>query len=68
LENDNKKIPELSWEELPDRRAPRIALYYQMQTSARNMDNRQIDKLIVWAIQKMDLFKKVFPEYLNRLD
>jgi len=64
----NKKIPRLSWEELPEKRASRIALYYQMQTSARNMDNKQMDKLIVWAIQKMDLFKKVFPEYIQKLD
>jgi len=64
----NKRMPKLSWEELPERRASRIALYYQMQTSARNMDNKQIDKLIVWAIQKMDLFKKVFPEYIQKLD
>jgi len=63
----NRRIPKLSWEELPERRASRIALYYQMDTSARNMDNKQIDKLIVWAIQKMDLFKKVFPEYIRKL-
>ncbi|MDD5015234.1 MAG: DUF4268 domain-containing protein, partial [Atribacterota bacterium] len=64
----NKKIANLSWEELPERRASRIALYYQMDTSARNMNDRQIDKLIIWAIQKMDLFKKVFTEYIRKLE
>jgi hypothetical protein len=64
----DKKITGLLWEELPDKRASRIAIYYQMPTAAKNMDDKQMDDLISWAIEKMDLFKKIFPEYIQKLN
>jgi hypothetical protein len=63
-----KLIPGLSWEELPERRASRIALYYQMPTSIKNLTNNQMDELVYWAIEKMNIFKTVFPKYIFRLE
>ncbi|MCP6720268.1 MAG: DUF4268 domain-containing protein [Patescibacteria group bacterium] len=62
----DSQIPDLSWEELPERRGSRIALYFQMPTSARNMNDDQMNQLIIWAIEKMDLFKKIFPKYIQK--
>ena len=59
----NKEIPELMWEELPDSRASRIALYHQMQTPVKNMGDKEMKVLAEWAIEKMDVFKKVFSKY-----
>lgn len=64
----DRKIPYLNWEELPERRASRIALYYEMSSSAKNIGDEEMNKLINWAIEKMDLFKIVFPDYIQKLD
>lgn len=66
-EEIGQKIPSLSWEELPERRASRIALYYNMPNSVKKLTYEQIDELISWAIEKMDLFKQVFSGYIKKL-
>lgn len=64
----NQSIPNLSWEELPDRRGSRIALYHKLPTSVKNLNNEQVDEIIKWAIEKMNIFKKVFTPYIKKLD
>lgn len=66
-EEINKQIPNLSWEELPDKRASRIAIYYKMPTSIKKLNEQQIDEVIGWAIEQMDNFKSVFPQYIQKL-
>lgn len=61
----DEKIPSLEWEELPDRKGSRIALYYQMPAFVTDLTDEQIDNLMRWCIEKMDIFKKVFPKYIN---
>lgn len=63
-----REIPDLSWEELPDRRASRIALYYKMPANIKTLNENQINDLIQWAIEKMDLFKKVITPYVKNLE
>lgn len=64
----DNKISNLSWEELPEKRASRIALYYTMPLSIKNLNDSQINDLINWGIEKMDLFKKTFSEYIKKLN
>lgn len=64
----NKKISGLKWEELPESRGSRIALYYKMPNNVKKLTDKEIDNLIKWAIEKMNLFKKVFPEYIDKLE
>jgi len=66
-EQINKMIPGIEWEELPDRKGSRIAVYYQMPTSAKKLNDKQIDKLIIWCIEQMDLFKKAFSKYIRKI-
>jgi len=63
----DKKIPGLSWERLDDKRASRIALYNQLSTSIKNLDEKEFLVLIDWAIEKMNLFKEVFTPYVKNL-
>lgn len=63
----DKQITNLKWEELSDKRASRIAAYYKMPNSVKNLNEKQIEELISWAIQQMNLFKKVFPQYIQRI-
>lgn len=64
----DSKIMGLSWEELPDRRASRIAVYKKMPMPIKKLTDEQINELIQWAISQMDTFKKIFPEYINKLE
>lgn len=64
----NRKIPNLSWEELPEKRASRIAIYKKMPAPIRKLSSEQMNELISWAISQMDIFKKVFPHYINKLE
>jgi len=32
------------------------------------LTDAQIDEIIQWAISQMDIFKKYFPEYINKLE
>jgi hypothetical protein len=63
----DKKIPGLVWERLDDRRASRIALYNQLSTSIKNLDEKEFITLIDWAIEEMKLFKEVFTPYIKNL-
>ena len=56
----DKQIPDLSWEELPEKRGSRIAIY-------KKMPDDQIDELVQWAIEQMDVFKKIFPQFIQKL-
>lgn len=67
-EKISNRINDLSWEELPDSRASRIATYYQMPCSAQELDKEQQDEAIKWAIEKMVLFKQVFREIVESLE
>jgi hypothetical protein len=64
----NKKIPELSWERLDNKRASRIVLYKQLSVPIKKLEEEEFLSLINWAIEKMDLFKKVFPDYIRKLN
>lgn len=69
FKNDiDSKIAGLSWEELPEKRASRIAVYYLIPESIKNLNNNQVNDLIGWGIEKMDLFKKTFSEYIKKLN
>lgn len=65
----NIKIPGLEWEELPDSRGSRIAIYKQMPTSIKNLlsSDESTNELIHWAIEQMDAFRKHFPDYISKL-
>jgi len=63
----DKHIPDLSWEELPEKRGSRIAVYKKMPAPIKKMTDEQIDEVIRWAIKQMDAFKKVFAEYIQKL-
>ncbi|MCG2699637.1 DUF4268 domain-containing protein [Candidatus Parcubacteria bacterium] len=71
LKNYQEKINEvilgLKWEELPDKKGSRIVVYYQMPASVKKLNDEQIDKLINWCIEQMDLFKKTFPKYIRKI-
>jgi hypothetical protein len=67
-EEINQQIPDLEWEELPDRKGSRIVVYYQMSENVKKISESDMDKLAIWAIEKMDLFKKVFTEYIKKID
>ena len=64
----DSKIPNLSWEELPEKRGSRIAVYKKMSAPIKKLTDAQIDEIIQWAISQMDIFKKYFPEYINKLE
>jgi phenylpropionate dioxygenase-like ring-hydroxylating dioxygenase large terminal subunit len=64
----NSQIKDLSWEELPSRRGSRIAVYKKMPEPIKKLSDNQIDGIIKWAIVQMDVFKKVFPHYINKLE
>mgnify|MGYP001614613566 CR=1 FL=1 len=64
----NKNFKDLHWEELPEKRASRIIVYKKMPTSIKQMTDDQINEMIIWAIDQMDLFKKVFPQYIQKLE
>lgn len=64
----NRKIPDLNWEELPDKRGSRIAKYKKMSDSIKNLSDTETNEVVLWAIEQMDAFKKVFPEYIQKLD
>lgn len=66
-EEIGSKIPNLSWEELPERRGSRIALYYNLPASAKQLTDKQMDDLVVWGIEKMDLFKIFFTPFIKTL-
>lgn len=63
-----KMIPGLHWEELPDRRASRIALYNKMPTTIKLMNDKQIDAMVEKAIDQMALFKRVLTPYIQNLE
>jgi len=64
----DSKIPDLNWEELPERRGSRIAAYKKMPAPIKKLTNEQINELIQWAISQMDIFRQVFPNYINKLE
>ena len=64
----DKKIPELNWERLDDKRASRIVLYKHLSVPIKNLKEDEFLNLIDWAIEKMILFKNVFPDYIKRLN
>ena len=63
----DKQIPGLSWEELPEKRGSRIAIYKKMSVAIKKMPDDQIDELVRWAIEQMDIFRKVFPQFIQKL-
>ena len=63
----DKQIPGLSWEELPEKRGSRIAIYKKMSMAIKKMPDDQIDELVRWAIEQMDIFRKVFPQFIQKL-
>lgn len=67
-EEIDAQIPDLSWEELPDRRGSRITVYFKMPATIKNLNDIQINEVIKWAIYQMRLFKKVFSPYILKLE
>jgi hypothetical protein len=53
----------LSWEDLPDKRAARIAIYRQ---GSIDEDSKTLTEIHDWAIQKLLTFKKVFEERIKK--
>jgi hypothetical protein len=68
LKNEQEQIEsefgeKLSWEELPDKRAVRIAIYRQ---GSIDEDSKTLTEIKDWAIQKLLTFKRVFEERIKK--
>jgi hypothetical protein len=68
LKNEQEQIEsefgeKLSWEELPDKRAARIAIYRQ---GSIDEDSKTLTEVKDWAIQKLLTFKRVFEERIKK--
>ncbi|MDP3764025.1 MAG: DUF4268 domain-containing protein [bacterium] len=62
------KFSDLNWEELSEKRASRIVVYKKMPSNIKKMTDNQINELIRWAIGQMDIFKQIFPKYIQKLE
>jgi hypothetical protein len=57
----------LSWEELPNARACRIAEYTEGEIETASSDDRVSDRLIAWAVDRMSRFEAVFSKPIKNL-
>lgn len=62
---EKKFMDKLEWEELPNRRASRIAIY---RDGSINDDTQSLEEIKNWMIDKLLRMKKTFSDKLSRLD
>lgn len=61
-------IGRIKWEELPGKRASRIAVYRDGDIESVSDDPSYKDNVIQWAIGMMERFESIFREHIKNLD